>query len=949
MFKVPLSLFGRERSLRKTNEEQRNELHSFNLLVAQADSQRDDKNFSVASTFYQQALELQPDRTDIRVQLGNMLKDSGAFERAEVHYRLALNEQPRNSDVQIQLGRALIGMGRHTEAKRCFEHALLIDPKSTESKTHIDEIARTHRELKDDPETQEIYSLLSSSVLFDREFYLKTNPFLSATSDPIQHYIDVGSNHHVSTSAQFDGALYYARLKEFRGSGVPALAHALKNSTESFGKPEDEKVEWDGEPVVQDVIVNLERLRAESFAFRYDLRSTRAFSESVISSAAEYVNSNGRKLLNPRVSIIIPVYGQTLWTLNCLHSISRHVSRYSFEVVVYDDCSPDQAFAELLSKVRWCRYLRAESNVGFIKACNAAVQQCDGEYVVLLNSDTRVCDGWLDELIGTFDLHSDVGLVGSKLFNEDGSLQEAGCIVWRDGSSWNYGRGSEPNESRFCFAREVDYCSGAAIALTKRVWNDLGGFDEYFAPAYFEDVDLAYRVRSIGLSVWYQPLARVIHYEGRTHGTDVESGVKAFQLTNQARFFERWSGNLSSNRVNGAFAELESDRSRPLRLLAMDAETPTPNRDAGSVMAFELMHILHKLGWHVSFRATHDSRYKKVYSESLARIGIEAISGSSGARSSEEFVRHYVPTVHAVLGFRVTVLAPLIDIVREHNPEARVLFHDIDLHYLRMEREAQMTDSLWMKRLSVNMKVREMKLIADVDCTIVPSFTERDIIQKEIAANNVVVYAYTSAKVETPTLSDTRRNIAFVGGFRHAPNVDAMHYYLTEIWPEACKKLPVDACMIVIGSDAPRELTMLANDRVIFVGFLDDLTPTLSTCRVLVAPLRFGAGLKGKVVTALAHGVPCVATTTAVEGMGLTSGKEILVADDRDAFICEIERLYQDDAVWSAIRVSGHSFVDQFYSLEAGKRVAEAALAVADATWLKRKMLPINEKIRLLN
>ncbi|MBW8880791.1 MAG: glycosyltransferase, partial [Asticcacaulis sp.] len=291
---------------------------------------------------------------------------------------------------------------------------------------------------------------------------------------------------------------------------------------------------------------------------------------------------------NPDISVVVPVYGQLAYTLNCLHSLLRQDSRRKFEVLVGDDASPD-ASEQWLKQVDGIRYIRHATNQGFIANCNATAGQARGRHLVFLNNDTRVADRWLDRLVDSFESFPKAGMVGSKLFYPDGSLQEAGGIVWRDGSAWNYGRNDDPNRPAYSYARAVDYVSGASFMIPRDLWQKLDGFDTRYSPAYYEDTDLAFRVREAGLSVIMQPLSKVVHYEGKTSGTDTESGANAYQAVNKDKFFERWRDNLASHRENGDQPSLERDRQVTKRVLVMDACNPTPSKDAGSKATVDLI------------------------------------------------------------------------------------------------------------------------------------------------------------------------------------------------------------------------------------------------------------------------------------------------------------------------------------------------------------------------
>ena len=302
----------------------------------------------------------------------------------------------------------------------------------------------------------------------------------------------------------------------------------------------------------------------------------------------------------PRASIVIPVFGAFTHTLACLRAIAAHPPVADFEVIVVDDASPDDSLAKLHA-IDGLRVQARKANGGFIAACNDGAGLARGEVLVFLNNDTVPQPGWLDALLATLDAHPDAGLVGAKLLYPDGRLQEAGGVVFADGSGWNYGRFDDPANCRFAYLRDADYVSGAAIAIPRALFERLGGFDSRYAPAYYEDTDLAFAVRAAGLRVLVQPASVVVHDEGTTSGTDVNTGPKAAQVRNQAVFAAKWRDALAAQLPAGSVPTPALLHRRQRQVLVIDALTPQPDRDSGSLRLVNLMRLLMEEGAHVVF------------------------------------------------------------------------------------------------------------------------------------------------------------------------------------------------------------------------------------------------------------------------------------------------------------------------------------------------------------
>jgi len=625
----------------------------------------------------------------------------------------------------------------------------------------------------------------------------------------------------------------------------------------------------------------------------------------------------------PDVSIIIPVYGQLGYTLNCLDSLLGHQSRFTAEIIIIDDCSPDDS-NEVLPQLEWLRYRRQAVNGGFISSCNAGGAMALGRFVVMLNNDTRVVEGWLDNLVGEFELNTTAGIVGSKLFYPDGSLQEAGGIVWRDGSAWNYGRGDDPNRPQYSYARDVDYCSGCSLAVTRELWARLGGFDSLFAPAYCEDVDLCFRVQQAGYSVRFQPQSRVIHYEGKTSGTDLTKGVKAYQVINSRKLFLRWRDKLLHHRRTGEAPFLERERAVRKHLLVVDATVPIPNQDAGSVQTALALRVCQALGYKTHFIPADNWLFQPAHTSSLQRQGIDCAYAPYEI-GFDNYLNRYGWLFDVILVYRVPVLDPILATIRERTPRAVVLFHLADLHYLRLQRQAALTDDQELRRTADALKLRELALVKAVDCTITHSQAEVDILTKEIPGADVALWPLMIEHVGTKQPFENRRDLVFLGGYGHEPNVDAVLYFVEEILPLLREQVS-ELRLIVAGSHPTEKIKSLACDYIVVTGMVDNLATVFDQARVFVCPLRFGAGAKGKVASALSHGLPIVSTTVGVEGAGLTDGEHILIADKPADFAAAVLKLYNTKSLWMTLSLAGQQVVQERNSTSMGESVLAATI-----------------------
>ena len=625
----------------------------------------------------------------------------------------------------------------------------------------------------------------------------------------------------------------------------------------------------------------------------------------------------------PKASIVIPVFNQFAHTLACLRALAAHPSRASVEVIVVDDGSTDET-QTALPQVAGLRYHRRAQNGGFIAACNDGAAHARGEYLVFLNNDTIPQPGWLDALLDTFDGHPGCGLAGAQLLYPDGRLQEAGGIVFADGNAHNYGRFESPDDPRHAFVREADYLSGAAIAVPRALFSQLGGFDTRYAPAYYEDTDFAFTVRRAGFAALYQPASRVVHMEGTTSGTDTGSGVKAYQVRNRGVFQEKWRDALTSHPAANGDPDAAALRQRRRTVLVIDESTPRPDRDSGSLRLVNLMRLLREEGAHVVFLPA-DRAHDGAYTEALQQLGVEVWHAPYIERATT-WLHQHGHRFDTVIVCRHFVAREFLPALREHAPHAKIVFDSIDLHYLRERRGAEISGDPTQLRAAERTRALELDVIARSDATLVVSEAERALLAQDAPHAKVEVLSNLHHVAGPGLPYALRHNLVFVGGFRHPPNVDAVQWFVSSVFPLIRARLP-EVKFHCIGGDVPEEIAALAAQPGVQVhGHVPDITAYMDGARIAIAPLRYGAGVKGKVNLSMAHGQPVVATSCAVEGMHLRAGEDVLVADEAQAFADAVLMAYGDAALWQRLSANGLHNVERHFSLEAGRDVVRRVL-----------------------
>jgi GT2 family glycosyltransferase/SAM-dependent methyltransferase len=608
---------------------------------------------------------------------------------------------------------------------------------------------------------------------------------------------------------------------------------------------------------------------------------------------------------DPDVSIVIPLHAHAELTRAALESIRDHTEQVGYEVILVDD-SEDRETKALLGLVHGARIVVNETNLGYLRSVRRGVEAARGRWLVLANNDIEVQPGWLTALLDCGESAADVAIVSPKYIYPDGSLAEAGGVIWRDGTGANYGRGDSPESCHYEYRREIDYGSAAALLVSSDFWREVGGFDERFLPMYYEDTDLCFEARARGLRVMYEPNARVVHVEGATAGVDESAGHKRHQEANRPKFVEKWRERLDTEHLAAGQADhwLGANMRRAHHVLVVDHRMPMWDRESGALRMRGILQALVELGCHVTFLPDNQLPMQP-YTRELQRIGVEVLYG---IEIPADVVR-IMPSLSHVILSRPTVGPRWLPVVREHAPQALVIYDTVDLHWLREARRAALAagsdrGELVLTPNAIAMRELELGLIRASDLTLVVTENERAQVHADVPGAVVEVVPNVNAVRERVPPAAGRAGVLFVGGFEHPPNVDAALTLVRDVMPLVWARRP-DVEVTIVGSDPPPEVSALASPRVRVAGWVPDLEPLLDAARLLLAPLTYGAGLKGKVTQALAAGLPVVTTPVGSEGLDAADGVQMLIAPDASGLAERVLRAVSDDVLWHALSQAG--------------------------------------------
>ena len=623
---------------------------------------------------------------------------------------------------------------------------------------------------------------------------------------------------------------------------------------------------------------------------------------------------------NPLVSIIIPVHNKFIYTYNCIKSILKANPIVPYEIIVVDDISNDKT-KEIEKIIKNINVIHNDKKYYFLINCNNASKFAKGKYLIFLNNDIKVHREWLISLINVIESDEKIGIVGSKLIYPNGKLQEAGGIVWNDGVADNFGNSKKPDMPEYNYIKEVDYISGASFIIRKSLWEKIGGFDERFSPSYFEDTDLAFQLRKNGYKVMYQPKSIVTHYEGISNGKDLNSGIKKYQVRNQEIFKDKWKKELIFQESKFKYFNAR-DRGRfKNRILVIDALVPFFDKDAGGRCTFLYLNLFKEIGLQITFMP-NDFKKNEPYTTILQQNGIEVLYGKLYKNNYENWLKDNLNYFKYVYLQRPVVANLYLDIIKKYF-KGKIIYFAHDLHFLRLYREYNITHQKKNLIDSENLKIIENNIFSKVDVIHVVGSFELNYLKEKYenkTIRNIPIFFYSNHLSNIEKNFSKRKDIIFVGS-SHKPNIDGIFWFFNEVYQNILTKFP-DIIWYIIGINAKDKIKKLESKNIKILGHLSDeeLFYFYQKCRISIAPLRFGAGVKGKIVEAAYNQIPMV--TTSIGAEGLDNNTDAFIVEDDPVkisnIICE---LYNNFTKLKHMSDSGKQFIEKFFSKNKAKEI----------------------------
>jgi GT2 family glycosyltransferase len=606
----------------------------------------------------------------------------------------------------------------------------------------------------------------------------------------------------------------------------------------------------------------------------------------------------------PLVSVVMVTYGNWPLVRSALEKLAERTDPV-YEVIVVDSASPDETPERLRGEVEGATLVISEENLGFGGGSNLGADRARGRFLCFLNSDAMVETGWLEPLVEVLEEDTTAGAVVPMLLNPDGTIQEAGSVIDSVGWPLAFGRGESADTLAYRFRREVDYGSAACVLVRRDAFAEVGGFDPAYGIGYFEDVDLSFKLKERGLKTIYEPRSRVVH---ELHGSGTSQQARQRMIANRALFYRRWSERLARRPklvelpTNPARLVAARDAEVVDRVLVLDDRVPFHDRGSGDPRMAKLLFELVDM-WpdaRITLAAADGSEAER-YAEPLLAAGIEVVAPPiDWGRWFDSRMYHYSVAIIS----RGSNFARFGGHLERTQPQTLRAFDTEALTFRRLERMVgYLEESADVARASAEANaVRQIELGALRESSVVfaVSDEEKEFIGEVAHGVPTFVLPHWIEPVPSPVGFRDRRDLLFFGGFlagAGSPNEDALLHLVNDVMPIIWERDP-ELTLHVVGADPTPKVEALHGERIDVVGYVEDPAEWLARTRVHVSPMRFGSGIKLKLLDTMAAGQPFVTTPVGAEGLPLGPMRPTLVAEEPAALADLVHALYTDEELW---------------------------------------------------
>ncbi|APH57361.1 Glycosyltransferase [Granulibacter bethesdensis] len=628
----------------------------------------------------------------------------------------------------------------------------------------------------------------------------------------------------------------------------------------------------------------------------------------------------------PTVSVMIVMHNQFHLTMQTLASLAAQ--KVDLEVILVDSGSRDETTA-IERYVHGAKVIHFSTNRGYIAGCNVGLEHARGLYTLYLNNDVVLGPLALERAVRRLAANPQAGAVGGKIIRTNGALQEAGCIVWRDGRTHGYARDYPVDAPEANFVREVDFCSAAFLLTRTEQVQALGGFDPVYRPAYYEDTDLCLRLKKRGYVTLYDPSVVIHHYEygSSSAGWAARSIGRARDIfCRQHRDVLRFHHGFSET----GFHRARSARRRQLRILLVEDRMPMRYLGSGYVRTNDIIRAMDALGHAVTVFPLHPDATLALDWRTDFPDRVEVMHDRRFDRFADFLSSR--PGMYDILWIARThnlrLLAPVLDSVASSVSGSTIV----------LDTEAVVAPREIAHRQLTGRSIKDVPTVEmELDCArfaqriIAVNDIDAEIIRKAGYSTIDTLGHYVPQRGETPGYEE-RRDLLFVGALHGtmSPNYDSLLWFLHAIMPIVQDKMGRHLKITLVGHVAPGTDTgpVASLPSVNFVGPVDDLAPLYSRHRVFVAPTRFAAGIPYKVHEAASYGIPVVASSLLCRQLGWSDGVEIADGgdDERQRFADRILALYRDETLWNSIRNGAYARILQDHSQEAYQQRLQSIL-----------------------